>query len=316
MADTSYAKNNHATAGAPPLRGVADRLQAAALERDRIRLQKQLGSLLKGIKSPVVEEAVHHVFTRLAHLRELLRLVEVNVSEGGPLPVTMAAFALLDSESKSLVRFIEARVSRNNSIKGPLREAFDGMSFAIRHELKTVFAHELSGLDDGRPAKQTLAGVLRAHGLLCNCFEQSIINIIRVFEPSASAELLFEDYRARLKQSAVLLRELFSLLQLARRAEKTGEPAAAAAFFGALKDFCEGTMHHLMYKDWGEFEDLAREVMSSQGSPRGGILLHCFVTYLETLINQVRMRVVLSEQLAAAPTSEPKPVKKSPRGRR
>jgi hypothetical protein len=63
-----------------------------------------------------------------------------------------------------------------------------------------------------------------------------------------------------------------------------------------------------MYKDWDEFEDIAREVMSSYGSARQGFILHCFVAYLEALISQVQMRSVLNETSTERP--EPKARKK------
>jgi hypothetical protein len=314
MAATSYAKRESTHVVPPPVGGEPARPQPPATDRDRARLQKQFDSILEGIKSPALEEAIWHIFTALSRQRELLRLIEINVKEGGPLPVTLAAFDLVDGESKSLVRFIETRVSRVKGLKSPLRDVLDGMSFALRHELKQVFGHELAGLADGRPAKEARADIMRAHGLLSNCFEQSTLTLVRVFEPLASGEFLFEDYRARLKQSAVLIRELTTLLQLARRAGEGPNRDASDLLLRELRTFCHGSMHHLMYKDWDEFEDITRDVIASQDSARHSFVLHCFTTYLEALINQVRMRVVLN-----APTPEPpvtKTAKKSSRGRR
>lgn len=285
-----------------------------ALDRDQLRLQKQLNSILKSIKSPAVEEAFECVFSGLSRLCDILRIVEINVSEGGPLPVTLAAFALVDSESKSLVRYIETRISKSKSIKGPARDALDATSFALRHELKRVFGHDLAGLDASRPAAQMRADVMRAHGLLTNCFQQSIITLARLFNPSLGGELLFDDYRVRLKESAVLLRELSSLARLARRAEESRDAEASRLLIQELKDFCHGTIHYLMYKDRDEFEDIAGEVMSSHGSKRHRFILHCFATYLDALINQVRMRAVLNDQQPGL--SEPKLAKKSRGGRR
>jgi hypothetical protein len=313
MAATGYAKRGIAHVIPPPVSEGPAKPQPPATDRDHVRLQKQFDSILKGIKSPALEEAVWHIFTALSRLREMLRLVELNVREGGPLPVTLATFDLVDGESKSLVRFIETRVSRVKALKSPLCEVLDGMSFALRHELKQVFGHELSGLGDGRSAKEARADVMRAHGLLSNCFEQTTLTLVRVFEPLASGEFLFEDYRARLKQSAVLLRELTTLLQLARRAGESPKAEFGTLLLRELKTFCHGSMQHLMYKDWDAFEDVARDVISSQGSSRHAFVLHCFTTYLEALINQVRMRVVLN-----APPPEPpatKTAKKSSRGR-
>jgi hypothetical protein len=263
---------------------------------DQLRLQKQLDSVLKGIKGVAVQEAVSSIFTNLALLCDTLRIVEINASQGGPLPVTLALFSLIESESKTLIRFIERGIPKIKSIKGSLRQVLDGTSFALRHELKRVFGHELSGLNRELNKNQLRADVMRAHGLLSNCFQQSIIALAQVFNPSISAESLFDDYRDRLEQSTMLLRDLSSLMELARRAAENRDDEANDLLLRDLRAFCHGSMHYLMYKDWDEFEDIAREVMTSYGSARHSFMLHCFATYLEALINQVQMRAVLNDQ--------------------
>lgn len=307
-------KNADALAGALAFPRPAAGRPPTALDRGQFRLQKQINSILKGIKNPAVEETVQCVFAGLMRLRDILRIVEINVDEGGPLAVTLAAFALVDSESKALVRFIETRISTTKSIKGPLREALDSTGFALRHEIKGVFGHALAGIDTGRQASQVRSDVMRAHGLLSNCFQQSIISLAQSFDPSVGGELLFDDYRDRRKQSALLLRDLSTLVRLTRRAHEGHDAEASSLLIEGLKAFCRDTIRYLMYKDWKEFEDIAGDVMSSQGSARHGFILHCFATYLEALINQVRMRTVLSDQSLGLP--EPKPLKKSRGGRR
>ena len=188
------------------------------------------------------------------------------------------------------------------------------MSFAIRHEMKTVFGHDLAGLTAERRPEEVRADFMRAHGLLSNCFQQSIITLARVFDPSVRGELLFDDYRARFKQSSLLLTELSALARLARRAQESPDAEAGGLLIRELKSFCQNTIYYLMYKDWDEFEDLSCEVMCSRNSARHGFILHCFTTYLDALINQVRMRSVLNDG-APAPT-ESKPLKKSRKGRR
>lgn len=279
------------------------------LPDDQLRLQKQLDAVLKGIKGSAVQEAVRSIFIDLARLRDTLRIVEINAREDGPLPVTLAVFSLVEGEAKSLIRFIERRIPKIKSIKGPLRQVLDGTSFALRHELKRVFGHELSEVSREPKTNQVRANVMRAHGLLSNCFQQSIIALAQVFDPTINAESLFDDYRDRLEQSTMLLRDLSAFMELARRAAETRDSEASDLLLRDLRAFCRGTMHYLMYKDWDEFEDIAREVMTSHGSARHSFILHCFTTYLEALINQVQMRAVLNDQSTGL--REDKPLKKA-----
>ena len=277
--------------------------QPTVPKRGHTRLQRQFDSTLKKIKSPVIKETVESVFVSLSRLCDILDLVEINTNERGPLPVAFAALSLVDDEAKSLIRLIEKKLSKIRSIKGALRHALDGTSFALRHELKRAFSQELVMPSKGRKANQICADVMRAHGLLSNCFQQSILTLAQVFDPSVSSKLLFDSYRDRLEQSNVLIRDLSSFVHLARRAAER-DTEASDLLIRELKTFSDGPLHYLMYKDWDEFEDIAREITSSFGSARHCFIAHCFVAYLEALMNQVQMRAVLNER--ASEQREPK----------
>lgn len=316
MSATTHARSNKVSVRSRPLH-VSQRTEGFDLDlsdRNQLQLQKQVDSIIKSIKGSSMAEAIQHVFISLSRVRDVLRIVEINVDEGGSLPVTLAAFSLVDNESKSLVHFIERHTSKIKSIKGPLRHALDGTSFALRHELKRVFGHDLAAIHSELQADEVRPTIMRAHGLLSNCFEQSTLTLVRVFDPSVSGQILFYDFRNRLEQSTVLLNDLSSLMQLTQQAEDRPGAETSSLLIRNLKAFCDGTMHSLMYKDWDEFEDIAREVTSSYGSARHTFILHCFATYLDALINQVGMRGVLNQQSPAR--RQRKPAKKTRRRRR
>jgi hypothetical protein len=279
----------------------------------QLRLKK-FEAILKCIKTRQVGEAFRRVCTDLSRLHDMLRLVEINVSESGPVSVTLAIFSLVESESRALLRFIEKHTSTIKSIKEPLRSVLDGTSFTLRHELKRVFGQDMARLSPASQPNQVRSDIMRAHGLLSNCFQQSILTLSKVFDPSVSAQLLFEDYRDKIESSILLLKDLRSLMQLARKTEEQQEVEASLQFIRELNGFCHDTIYHLMYKDWDEFTDIVKEVTASYGSARHGFMLHCFVMYLEALINQVEMRAVLNDPSMDLPES--KPVKNSRAKRR
>ena len=324
MASTTFANNLQAppVGGALPFPHRPAGRQPPSPERDRCRLQGKLDSIFAGVTNPTTEETVRHVFDSLSRLLEILRIVELNVGEGGPSRVTLAAFALAESETVSLAGLIETRTSRAKCLKGPLREALDGMSFALRHELKGVFGRVLAGITAERAPGEVRTDFMKAHGLLSNCFQQSVIALVRVFDPTVRGELLFEDYRARYRQSTALLRELSALVRLARRAQESPDAEASSLLARELGAFCKGSINYLMYKDLDEFADLSRQVVCSRGSAKHGFILHCFTTYLEALINQVRLRSVLNDKAPAPaqvkPLAKPlaKPLKRVRKGRR
>ncbi len=267
-------------------------------------VQKKFNSILEGIENPVTKEVVEAVLVSLSRLCDILIIVEINTNEGGPYQVTLETFSLIDKESRLLIKLIEKKLSKLPSVKGTLRHALNGMSFALRHELKRVFSQELVKLNEKHRSNEICAAVMRAHGLLNNCFQQSILNLAQVFDPSVSGKLLFDVYGDRLEQSTILIKDLSSFVTLARQAEERKDKETSDLLITELKEFCSGSLHYLMYKDWDEFEDIAREVAGSNGSARHSFILHCFIAYLETLINQVQMRGVLNEKASQSQVAE------------
>lgn len=274
------------------------------------KLQKQIDGLLGEIKQRGVNSVMRHIFTDLTRLLEILRIVEMNVRADGPLAVTVSILTLVHHETRSLVDFIEAQAAQTKCIKGKLHQELTCTSFAIKHELRRVFTYEFAELRAGHAAHHVRADVLRVHGLLSNCFQQSVLALTRVFDASMNGSRLFDDYKTRFEQSVVLHRELSALVRLAQRAEVAGDAATNNLLIEHLKAFCHGTMHHLNYKDWDGFERYAQEVIAKRNSASYTTVLHCFVRYLETLISYVQMRTVLNEPAAGHPAA-PAPAQKS-----
>src|SRR5678815_972659 len=137
--------------------------------------------------------------------------------------------------------------------------------------------------------------ILHAHGLLTNCFQQSIITLLQVFNPSADGASLFNDSESRLQQSLLLCRELSTLMGVVRLAESDQGPDLLRKVVDKILEFRDGAMQYLMYKDWRGYENLALEVISSiEDNIDPKALLHRFYCYLELLYGHVKMRAVLA----------------------
>jgi hypothetical protein len=145
------------------------------------------------------------------------------------------------------------------------------------------------------PAPSTRAELTRAYGLLHNCFQQSIITLAQTFNPKLDGAILFDDYKIKVEQSIELDRELASLLQQVRRAEKEAGVLLKLSLINRVKMFRDHTMHYLMYKDWEVFEGFVAEIVKTYDAMENlAPVMHKFGSYLETLLQHVRMRAVLS----------------------
>ncbi|MBC7910697.1 MAG: hypothetical protein H7Y30_09370 [Pyrinomonadaceae bacterium] len=235
------------------------------------------------------------IFSDLSRLLEKLRMVETSLRRDHPLKQTLPLFCLVYEEARSLLDFIETRALRTEGLDEAIFDALDGTNYAIAMELRKVFSHELIGLSSLRQSPPIYAKVENAHGLLRNCFQQSIVALAQLFDPALDGARLFSAFQTKLDQSMSLRSDLWTLLQLTRRAEKERERHPISRVLERLNTFRDGSLRYLMYKDWEACERFIEEVAAARGAVEVTPVLHRFGAYLETLHGQVNMRAVLAD---------------------
>lgn len=244
------------------------------------------------------EEAVQPVSTELLSLLNHLKIIEDALTQGGDIQRTVVVFKLIQHRALTLIEKIETLAAQLSSSHEGLRVALDTTSFALKHELRRVYEIEAKGL--GRPGgvRFSRSALTRAYGLLQNCFQQSTLTLIQVFNPALDGDELFAEYKVRGEQSLILRRELVMLLQKVRGITKESGVLQILNVINSLKRFRQETMHFLMYRDWEEFEAFVDEITTTYDEARNlDPVLHKFAPYLETLINHVNMRTVLSNKI-------------------
>jgi hypothetical protein len=192
------------------------------------------------------------------------------------------------------VDFIEKRASHAEEIDGAVFDALDCTGYAIGVELTRVFGRELVGLASLRQSPAIYTKVENAHGLLRDSFQQSLVSLVQVFDPTFDGANFFQSFRSRLEQSLVLRRDLWRLLQLVLQAEQDRDRRPLRPLLERLDAFREGSLRFLMYKDWETYERFVAELLAARGAVELAPVLHRFGTYLEALFGQINMRIVLA----------------------
>lgn len=234
-------------------------------------------------------------FATLTLALENLDLLEPLLRRDRPLKQSLPVFTLVRRQARELSNVIEGRAARASEGQKGLYEALDGAAYALGMELNKVYTRELVGLAASRHAPTIYAKVENSFALLRDCFQQTLICLARLFEPEFDADQLFTNVRGRLEQSLLLREELWTLLELLRRAGRERDRRPVAPLVARLRAFEEGPMRFLMFKDWESFERFAAEVAAARGAAELGPVLHRFSTYLEALFNQINMRAALAE---------------------
>jgi hypothetical protein len=240
-------------------------------------------------------KAVRRIFNDLVRLLDCLRLIEANLHR---VAETLALLELVQEETLALLDFTEKEALQTDGISERLYEVLDGMSFALRHEVRRVFEDDLGNLSPEEPREITQAKIADAHRIFTNCLQQSIITLAQVFDPRLDGRRLFDNSKARLKESLLLSKDLWKMINIVRQAERGFDKGLINQVIDRVKAFRNGSMHYLMYRDWGNFERVIEELdCSLRGELESGPVLHQFLCYLETLLGQVKLRGVLADTM-------------------
>ncbi len=258
-------------------------------------LQPALLEVIERIEPETIAADVLHIFLRLTGLLETLRFIEASLWRDQPLRRMLPILTFIREETRVLLDFIDARALRIENLEAHVFDALDGMAYAIRMELRKAFEHELVGLSALRQATHLYAKVENAHGLLRDCFQQSIVALAQIFDPTLDGQRLFSAFRTKLDQSLALRGDIWTLLQHVRRAEVEREQRSLAPLIERFLAFQVGSLRFLMYKDWESYERFVEEIGAARGATELAPVLHRFGAYLETLFSQINMRAVLAD---------------------
>jgi hypothetical protein len=272
--------------------------EGADLQR---RLKQEINLVLGTIENPAVKEIAQTILLEIKAVFSRLSLVESNLRKLDTLQENLSILEMLQFDTHSLVQYVEFNAMPTEGISERLRDVLDGMSYGISHDVKRVFEQGILGNIANQTTPVVYGKILHAHGLLTNCFQQSVITLLQVFNPSLDPLLLFDDFEQRLRQSLSLCRDLSSVMRVVHNAQLDPSPDNLRAVVISVMDFRDGSMQYLMYRDWRGYERLALELITAiEHNRETKDLLHQFACYLDVLYGHVKMRAVLRDMFASS----------------
>jgi hypothetical protein len=262
----------------------------------QVNLQNAIDQVLSDIENPALRNITQTILGEMVRFFDWLDRIENNLHKLDTLLESLSLLEVLEFEARSLIDFIEARAIKAAAGNDRLHEVLDGITYGISHDLRRIFERELVRGVTEHSIPIVYGKILHAHGLLTNCFQQSTITLLQVFNPKLDATSLFNDIEARLKQSLVLCKDLSSLMRFVRLSQANSDADVLRTVVDRILEFRDGSMHYLMYKDWRGYESLALEVITAiENNLDPKPLLHRFLCFLEILYGHVKMRAVLAE---------------------
>jgi hypothetical protein len=259
---------------------------------DRIR-NRPVSRIIRGIPEPGERRQAAKVFLELFRLLHYLDYADPARLPEEQLRDTILVFALVVSETRLLLSYIEKRVLRGRDVSLPLYQVYDSFVYCLPLELKKVVNTELTDISVTRQAESLRTRVENSHGILKDCFQQSVVQLAQALDTSIDGVRIFPDFMARREQSLKLRDGLVAAVRALRDFEQAKDEAAATRMKEQISDFYDHHIKYLMYRDWSGFELFYIEILKCASLPALLQIAHRFETFLVTLLREVQKRSLL-----------------------
>src|SRR5438552_11940396 len=205
-----------------------------------------IAAVIRRIERPTERKQAARVFLEFFRLLHYLDYADPSRADE-ELKNTILVFSLITSETRLLLGYLERRVLRSLDPATPLYELYDSFVYCIPLELKKVINTELLDISVARQSDNVRARVENSHGILKDCFQQSVVQLAQVFDPAVSGRDIFPDFTAKLEQSVQLRDSLGRLIKAVREFQARREDAASVRLKEAISRFYDNHMKLLMY---------------------------------------------------------------------
>jgi hypothetical protein len=259
---------------------------------DRIR-NRPTSRIIRGIADPGERRQAAKVFLELFRLLHYLSYADPERLPEEQLRDTILIFVLVVSETRLLLSYIEKKVLKGREATTPLYQVYDSFVYCLPLELKKVVNTELTDISVTRQSESVRTRVENSHGILKDCFQQSVVQLAQALDPSIDGGRIFPDFMARREQSVKLRDGLVAAIRALREFQQAKDEASAARMKDRVSQFYDHQIKYLMYRDWSGFELFYIEILKCGSLPALQQIVHRFETFLVTLLREVQKRSLL-----------------------
>jgi len=259
---------------------------------DRIQ-SPAIATTIRAIREPTERKHAARVFLELFRLLHYLDFADPAHADEDALKNTILIFSLITSETRLLLTYLQGRVLKALSPDSPAFALYDSFVYCLPFELKKVINTELLDISVTRQPDIVRARVENSHGILKDCFQQSVVQLAQAFDAQVEGHDIFPDFTAKLEQSLGLRDSLARLIRAVRRYQAARDEYMAVEMKEEISHFYDHNMKDLMYRDWSGFELFFIEILKCTSLPALAQISHRFETFLMTLYREVQKRSIL-----------------------
>lgn len=242
-----------------------------------------------------VETDIRLVLPFFGKILKWLSVVDSMLQGDEPLKPAVLIFSRINEQIHEMTGFINNRLQRFPDEDDELFGHLDAAAYSASFELKKVYQHELAGLSDIRSTPSVLARVETAYSVLNDSFQMTLINLARLIDKDILSHEVFPQLAVKMENSLQLREDLESVLLSLKAAEADPANYPIEELCEQLVRFRATSLGNLFYKDRSTLERFIEEVLAAKGKKDLVPILHAFGAYAETLLGQVKMRIVLAD---------------------
>jgi hypothetical protein len=265
---------------------------------DRIR-NPAIAALIRDIADPQERRQAARVFLEFFRLLHYLEYTDPTRMAEESLRDAVLPFTLVTSETRLLLSYVERRILRGRSPDKPLYEVYDSFVYCVPLELKKVVNTELTDISVTRQTESVRTRVENSHGILKDCFQQSVVQLAQVFSPGIDGARIFPDFTAKREQSIRVRDGLARVVHGVREFQRRRDEVSAGLMKDQISEFYDHHIKYLMYRDWSGFELFYIEILKCGSLSGLTQIAHRFETYLMTLLREVQKRSILEGAAAS-----------------
>lgn len=279
-------------------------------EEDRIE-NPIISKTIRIIKDGTVKKHISLIILALFRIIRILKYVATDMPDQAVLNRSIAVLFLIRSELEELRRLLEIASSRIQDEE--ISSFLKGLSYQISMETKRVFSQELKDITKKIGQKRQRGRIENSSGIIKNFIEQTIVQVIQLFNPALRGEEIFPTFVTK-KQLSIKLREDVTVMhKIVSAVLENG--LNREELLGALRNyiyyFQSFTFRLLRYDDYEDFSAFIDEIFkylrisikeprTSRTSIKFIERLNHFKIFLETILRQISQR----EELQGEPVDE------------
>jgi hypothetical protein len=288
-------------------------------EYDKVT-NRRIGKIIRAIDNQHLQKQVSLIVLAFHRLLRYLDYIDRRRSSIEAQKSSLLFFSLIYSESKYLKEYIENNLPRNlqgveHEKTQEVLDVCDSLAFQIQMEINKIHNSELAHLSKSQDPDFVKTCVENSHGILANFFQQSIIQILKVFEPQLMEESVFPGFITHRIDSLQLRQDLAVFQALMDKFEEILETTSAGTSLetyikylrlqkGWIAKLRRDSVPLMRYHDFIEFDKYFRfiEETTEDDLENPDVLdkfkmdTKFFKIFLETTLGQIDNRTCLQDK--------------------